>query len=194
MAILSFPSITPDSSTFGMVYNTQISLTSLSGIAQTVGTLNFGQMTLAESAALKAFLLELRGSAGRFFYSDISKTNPFASVTGSPTIESVSTNRIIRVTLGSSSPALAQGDYVQLGSDDQRELKYILSSTNISGDTYDLTIEPAIRRTDFIGLSVVYNGPKGVFFLSADDQAMWSVRSKALLSDINLDFTEMFIS
>lgn len=201
MAILSFPSITPESQDFGITYNTQISTTPLSGIAQTVempgarwrGSMGFSSMTSAESAGLKAFLLELRGSAGRFFYGDVSKTATLLAVTGSPTIDSPSTNRIIRTTLGAGSPAFSVGDYVQLGTDDQRELKMIISSTLVSGDTFDIIVEPMIRRTDYLGLSIVYVNPKGVFLLSSDTQALWSVRSKALLSDINLDFIEMFV-
>lgn len=200
MAILTFPSITPEIQDFGIKYNTQISTSSISGVVQTVelpgarwrGSLSFRDMTLLESADLKAFLLELRGSAGLFFFGDLAHTSPFNTVTGSPTIDSASTNRIIRVTLGASSPAFSTGDYVQIGADDQRELKMILDSTNVAGDTYDLTIEPMIRRTDYVGLSVVYTNPKGVFMLTTDEQGTWGIRSKARLSDMSMEFIEMY--
>ena len=200
MAILTFPSIVPDTQNFGIEYNTQVSSSQISGVVQTVelpgarwvGNLNFVDMTKSESADLKAFMLELRGSAGRFFYGDITHTSPFNAVTGSPTIDSASTARVIRVTLGSSSPAFSTGDYVQIGADDYRELKMVLSSSLVGGDTYDLTVEPMIRRTDYVGLSVVYTDPKGVFLLSSNDQARWATTSKALLSDMTLDFIEVF--
>lgn len=200
MAILTFPSIVPDTQNFGIEYNTQVSSSQISGVVQTVelpgarwvGNLNFVDMTKSESADLKAFMLELRGSAGRFFYGDITHTSPFNAVTGSPTIDSASTARVIRVTLGSSSPAFSTGDYVQIGADDDRELKMVLSSSLVGGDTYDLTVEPMIRRTDYVGLSVVYTDPKGVFLLSSNDQARWATTSKALLSDMTLDFIEVF--
>ncbi len=200
MAVLTFPNITPDIIDFGIIYNTQISSSPISGIMQTVelpgarwkGSMSFRDMTPQASAALKAFLLRLRGSAGRFYYNDLSHTAPFNSVTGSPTVESPSTVNIIRVTLGASSPVFSEGDYIQIGTDEDRELKMIMSSANVSGDTYDLTIEPKLRRTDFIGQSVVYNNPTGVFLLSSSDQAAWAVRSKALLSDISLDFVEVY--
>ena len=201
MAILTFPAIVPETQDFGIRYNTQISTSTISGIAQTVelpgarwnGSISFTDMTLSESAALKGFMLELRGSAGRFFYGDQTHTSPFNAVIGSPTVESASTPRFVRVTLGSSSPEFSPGDYVQVGTDDQRELKMVISSTVVSGDTYDLVIEPMIRRTDYIGLPVVYNDPQGVFILTADDQAKWSARSKAALTNMSLDFTEMFV-
>ena len=200
MAILSFPAVDPDTQQFGIKYNTQISSSEISGITQTVelpgarwaGSLSFTDMSKAESALLKVFLLNLRGSSGRFFYGDTSHKNPFNAVTGTPTIESGSTPRLITVTLGSSSPVLSAGDYIQVGNDDARELKMVLSSAVVSGDTHQLTIEPMIRRTDYVGLSVGYSNAKGVFLLTSSDQANWGIRSKALLSDMNIEFIEVF--
>ena len=68
----------------------------------------------------------------------------------------------------------------------------VLLSTSVAGDTYDLTIEPMIRRTTYLGQSVVYTNPKGVFLLNTSDQAKWATRSKALLTDMSLQFTEVF--
>ena len=200
MAVLTFPSITPETQEFGIKYNTQISTSTISGINQTVelpgarwsGGMGFRDMTVAESATLKSFLLELRGASGLFFYGDITHTSPFNIVTGSPTILSASTPKIIKITLGASSPALSQGDYLQLGTDDLRELKMIISSTNTGGDNYDLVIEPMIRRIDFLGLSVVFTNPKGKFMLISDDQSKWASRSKAQLSDMSIEFIEIF--
>lgn len=200
MAILNYPSITPELQDFGIQYNTQISTTTISGVNQTVelpgarwlGNVSFRDMTLIESASLKTFLLELRGSAGLFFYGDISHTSPFNSVTGSPTVLGGSTVRIIKVTLGGGSPSFSSGDYIQIGTDDQRELKMIITSTNTGGDDYDLVLEPLIRRTDFVTQSVVFTDPKAVFMLTGDAQGKWGIRSKVFLSDMNLEFVEVF--
>jgi hypothetical protein len=199
MAIFTFPSITPDTQDFGIRYNTQISTTSLSGITQTVelpgarwkGGLSFRDLTPVDSADLKAFLLKLRGSSGRFFFGDLSHALPFNNVVDSLTIESGSTARLIRVTYaGGGSARLTTGDYVQIGADDTRELRYIVNETIVSGNTYDIQVEPMLRRIDYVGLSLVYTNPVGVFLLDSDEQAAWGVRSKALLSDINLSFVE----
>lgn len=200
MAILTYPNITPETQSFGIQYNTQVSTSTISGVNQTVelpgarwkGNVSFRDVPNAESAELKSFLLELRGSSGTFFYGDITHTDPFLAVTGSPTILGGSTRRIIKITLGGGSPEFSEGDYLQLGTNDQRELKYILSSTSTGGDNYDIQIEPMIRIQTFIGLSVGYNNPKGVFMLTSDTQASWSTRSKAFLSDINIEFIEIF--
>lgn len=200
MAILTYPSsILPEIHEFGIKYNTQVSTSTINGVTQRVelpgarwlGSMSFRDLTPTESATLKTFLLELRGSSGSFFFGDLSHTSPFNTVTGSPTIAAGSTPRIIRTTVSSGS--FSSGDYIQIGADDQRELKMVISSSLVGGNTYDLAIEPMIRRTDYIGLSITYSNPKGVFFLTESDQAKWSVRSKAQLQDISIQFIELFL-
>ena len=199
MAILTYPtSILPEVQDFGIKYNTQVSTSTINGVTQRVempgarwmGSMSFRDLTPQDAATLKTFLLELRGSSGEFFFGDLSHTSPFNTVTGSPTIAAASTARIIRVTLSSGS--FSPGDYIQIGADDQRELKMVISSSLVGGSTYDLTIEPMIRRTDYVGLSVVYTNPKGVFFLTESDQARWSTRSKAHIQDMSIEFIELF--
>jgi hypothetical protein len=196
---LTFPNIIPDNQTFGIEYNTQVSSSTLSGIIQTVelpgarwkGTMSFKDMTPADSAELKAFLLELRGSSGRFYINDLSHTEPFLTVTGSPTVSSAPTAyRVIRAT--TTTNPFSVGDYIQIGTDTDRELKMIIDATQFSGLTYDYTVEPMIRRTDYIGQTITYSNPTGKFMLDTSDQAMWGIRSKALLSDINISFIEAF--
>lgn len=198
MAILTYPSITPEIQNFGIKYNTQVSTSTINGVNQTVelpgarwlGDCSFRDLTLADAADLKAFLLELRGAAGNFFYGDITHTDPFLAVTGSPTILATSTRRLIKITLtgGEFSP----GDYIQIGTGDTRELKMVVFSTDIGGGNFNVIIEPMIRIETFIGLSVIYNNPKGVFMLTSDIQGKWASRSKAQLSDINMEFVEIF--
>lgn len=199
MAILTFPNITPESFDFGIKYNTQVSTTSMSGITQTVelpgarwaGSMSFRDLSVSESAALKAFLLELRGSSGRFYFGDITHTSPFNTITGEPlNIESTSDARTIVVSPsnGGSGGVFSVGDYVQVGTDVNRELKMVIG---VSGTTtQSLTIEPLMRRIDYTSQSLIYTNPTGVFFLSSDDMAKWSVRSKAKLSDISISFIE----
>lgn len=194
MAILTFPTITPETFDFGIRYNTQVSTTTLSGITQTVelpgarwaGSMTFRDLSPADSAELKAFLLELRGSAGRFYLGDITHTSPFTTVTGSVTIESTSSPRILDVT--PSSGSFSVGDYIQVGTDANRELKMIVAQSGSNPQA--ITVEPIIRRTDYVGQTITYTNPTGVFFLSSDDMAKWSVRSKAKLSDISISFVE----
>ncbi len=200
MAILTYPTtILPEVHEFGIKYNTQVSTSTINGVTQRVelpgarwmGGLSFRDLTPEDSATLKSFLLELRGSSGSFFFGDLTHTSPFSTVTGSPDVETGSTARILKTTV--SSGTFTAGDYIQIGSDDSRELKMIVGATNTGGNAWDLTIEPMIRRTDYIGLPIVYTNPKGVFFLTESDQARWSVRSKALLQDMSIEFIELFL-
>ena len=194
MAILTFPTITPETFDFGIKYNTQVSTTTMSGITQTVelpgarwmGSMTFRDLSPADSAELKAFLLELRGSAGRFYLGDISHTSPFNTVTGSITVESTSTARSLDVT--PSSGSFSVGDYIQVGSGANQELKMVVAQSG--SNPQSIQIEPMMRRTDFVGQTVTYTNPKGIFFLMSDDMARWSVRSKAKLSDISISFVE----
>ena len=200
MAILTYPTtILPEVHEFGIKYNTQVSTSTINGVTQRVelpgarwmGGLSFRDLTPEDSATLKSFLLELRGSSGSFFFGDLTHTSPFSTVTGSPDVETGSTAKILKTSV--SSGTFTAGDYIQIGSDDSRELKMIVGATNTGGNAWDLTIEPMIRRTDYIGLPIVYTNPKGVFFLTESDQARWSVRSKALLQDMSIEFIELFL-
>jgi len=194
MAILSFPNITPESFDFGIRYNTQVSTTTLSGITQTVelpgarwaGSMSFRDLSPSDSAELKAFLLELRGISGRFFLGDITHPSPFNTVTGTFNAEATSGIRTIDVT--PSSGSFSVGDYIQVGNDDNRELKMVISESGSSPQS--LIIEPLMRRTDYDNKPVIYTNPTGVFLLESDDLAKWSVRSKARLSDISISFIE----
>lgn len=87
MPTLNFPSIVPSSVSFGIKYNTQINISTLSGTVQTVevpgarwvADLSFDDMQAAESRVLAAFLAELRGASGRFYLYDHSHKDPRGS-------------------------------------------------------------------------------------------------------------------
>ena len=87
MAILTFPTIVPSSISFGIKYNTQINISTLSGAVQTVeipgarwvANMSFSDMEAAETRVLAAFFAELRGSSGRFRLYDFSHKNPRGS-------------------------------------------------------------------------------------------------------------------
>lgn len=199
MATETFPSLVPEAQTFGIKYNTQISTSALSGVSQVVempgarwrGSITFRDLTPSDAAILQTFLLKLRGSAGLFFYADQSRTSPQTAITGSLTVESGSTNRLVYTT--PSTGGFTAGDYIQIGADgDSPELKMI---TNVSGPPASqqaLTVEPAIRRTDYLGKTITYTNPKGEFRFINENQLIWSIRSKALLTDINLEYLEFF--
>ena len=78
MPTLTFPSITPKSVSFGVRFSTQINTSPLSGAVQTVevpgarwvADIEFSDLDSTETRELVAFLLQLRGAAGRFYLYD----------------------------------------------------------------------------------------------------------------------------
>lgn len=199
MAAINFPSLIPESTTFGIRYNTQISTSALSGVSQVVempgarwrGNITFRDLVPSDAADLQAFMLELRGSAGLFHYGDPSRTSPQTQITGTLEVETGSTSRLIYTT--PSTGGFSVGDYIQIGATgDSPEYKMVISVSGPPASQQALTIEPAMRRTDYLGKTIVYSNPVGEFRLINEDQLMWAVRSKAYLTDINLEFLEFF--
>jgi hypothetical protein len=145
-------------------------------------------MNSSQSAALKAFLLKLRGSSGRFFFGDLELNAPQDStLSGAITIQSGSTARDIIINAPTTGD-FSVGDRIQIGTDNTREYKMIVEVNSPN----TLRVESMIRRIDYVGLTVNYTAPTGVFMLDSDNQASWGITSKALLSDINLSFVEAF--
>lgn len=192
MAVKSFPPVVPESITFGLQHNVQVSVSPLNGITQTielpgarwVSTITYTDLKDTEADSLKAWLLSLRGMSGRFFLYDYGKTTPTQGITGSPTIQTGSTARTLIIP--TSGGDFSVGDYIQVGTDDNRELKMIVEVA--TGNVY--TIEPAMRRVDYVGLNVVYNNCSTKFMLTTNEQSQWNTRTKAYLNDIKIDCVE----
>lgn len=192
------PNITPDTQEFGIRYNTQVSSTSLSGIVQTVelpgarwfGSMSFRDLTTADSATLKAWLLELRGSSGRFYFGDLELTSSQGTISGSPIVTGGTARQIV---ISGHSGSLAVGDRISIYNDAQTEREYKMIIEVVNSTTYK--IEPMLRMPIADADDVIYGPtpkPTGVFMLDADDHAKWSIRSKAKLSDIAFSFVEAF--
>lgn len=200
MPAIDFPSgLTPETQTFGIKYNTQISTSAISGVSQVIempgarwrGSISFRDLLPADAATLQKFMLELRGSAGLFHYRDLSRTRTQATVSGILTVEAGSTNRLVKTT--PSNGGFTAGDYIQIGAKgDSPEYKMVISVSGAPASQQTLTIEPALRRTDYIGKSLVHINPVGEFRLINEAQLLWSIRTKAKLADINLEFLEFF--
>lgn len=140
------------------------------------GEVTFQPMRRSTSAALQAFLLELRGKSGTFLFSDPDALGLLgaggtiivngAGQTGTSLLVdgmTLSTNNILR-----------PGDYFQLGSGATRTLHMATQALNSNGSGEGtLTFEPPIKLSPADNSAVVITDPKGVFKLS-ENAAQWN--------------------
>lgn len=202
VTILDFDSlgVVPDSAEFGITYNTLIHTSPLSGATQTLEMpgarwkmrLSFRNLEPSEGRKLASFLTRLRGAAGRFYCHDYGRPTPqniTTSLNSTTLVSTVSAGSNSVSLTGYSTGSLTVGDYISIGNNGLRELKIIVADNN--NGLY--TIEPKMRATKSAGTPVIVNKPSTVFMLSSDEQAYWSTRSKAFLSDIDIDAVEIFL-
>jgi hypothetical protein len=206
MAVLNWETdasdITPDTCEFGISFNSLIHTSSLSGISQTMELpgarwrlkLSFKDLEPTESRVLISFLTRLRGSAGRFYCYDFGRATSRGDI--DDTVLVAIADSVTQVTLkdsegGAVNGSLEVGDYISIGNDTDRELKMI--TNDLGGDSYN--IEPGFRKTlaSYTDDPVAYTKGLATFMLSSDEQAYWSTRSKALITDIDIDAYEVFL-
>jgi hypothetical protein len=200
MATLNFPTIIPSSVSFGIKYNTQINVSSLSGATQTievpgarwVATLSFDDLEAYEGRVMAAFLAELRGASGRFYLQDHSHTTPRGAGGSGITVtaETSSGTTIPTTGWGISAPnILRKGDDIEL---ENKELKIITLDvdSDVSGNA-TLTFEPPIRNTITNASAVVLTDCEAIMLLS-EDENRWTTNNPGLLTDFSIDCVEGF--
>jgi len=194
----------PDTMTFGLSYNTQISTSPLNGSIKTVqlpggrwsARLSYNNLSEDETNTLLAWLGSLQGMAGRFTMYDFSHP---ATKNGVSTrnIASVAAAGGLNIISFDASPAgeLEIGDMFTINLDSpyggEKELKIVVDKTD--SNTY--TVEPEFRRetTDYPGLSIS-TGTNALcrMMLTSDDQAEKAVQSKIYLGSITIECAEQF--
>ena len=208
----NFPAILPTSVQFGLRSNTQVFSSPFSSSVQTVrmpgaawfGTANFDDLEEAEARELIAFLMEMDGMQGRFYFGDLSKMTPRGAATGIARVRGGSqTGNAINVDglSGSTSNVFLPGDYIAFDTTQGRELHMVTQSanTNSSGQA-TLSISPSIRTSPAndaivtIGSSItsgIGNTDLSCVMRLQADQSSWSVRAP-IVSSIRVSFVEAF--
>jgi hypothetical protein len=164
---------------WGIITNSQTFRSPLSGSVQTLElpgarwrvTLTFNNLKRAERAALKAFLAQLRGPAGRFTLHNFAEPTPQGAATGTPLVNGASQTGASLATDGwtpNITGILKAGDYFAVGG----ELKIITAdaSSNGSGQA-TLEFEPPLRASPADNASITTSQPTATFMLQDDDQA-----------------------
>lgn len=208
----NFPAILPTSIQFGLRSNTQVFSSPFSSSVQTVrmpgaawyGTANFDDLEEAEARELIAFLMEMDGMQGRFYFGDLSKMTPRGTATGVARVNAATSSGNSLAVDGLSANltnAFLPGDYIAFETTQGRELHMVTQAvgTNSSGQA-TLTISPSIRTSPVndavvtIGSSItggIGNTDLSCVMRLQADQSAWSVQAP-VVSSIRVAFVEAF--
>jgi hypothetical protein len=199
MPILTWPTLSrklPPQLDWSLVSNTQTFQSPLSGSVQTVEmpgarwrvSFTLSSLDAADSAALRSFLVQLRGQAGRFYLHNFARPTPRGIATGTPVVSGASQTGNTLVTSGWSNSVagiLKAGDYFSVNS----ELKMLVADASSNGSgVATLTFEPPLRSSPANGASITTNKPTATFRLD-EDTVRW-VTSAPLLDTISIAATE----
>jgi hypothetical protein len=183
MAILTFPSITPNANAWGIVSNTQESRSELDGTVQTLGlpgdiwtdVLTFTNVYNPDARILRAFLASLRGTAGRFWLSPPGYLR-VGSATGLPLVSGASQTGSSLITDGwtaSQAGTLLAGDYFQFDA----ELKMMTADANSNGSGQaTLNFVPPIRVSPADNAPIIVTSPSCVMKLKDNQQSRWPLQ------------------
>ena len=192
MAILTFPEIIPNRAEFGLTSNTQAFESPLSGAVQTVelpgarwfARLTFDNRSREKAAALEAFLVRLRGQAGRFYLHDHSHPAPFGAASGSPYVAGAGQTGTSLLTAGwtpNTSAVLKARDYFQVGN----KLRMLVADAGSDGSGFAaLVFEPPLITAPSDLAQLIVNKPCAVMML-AGKEIGWSAR-RGILKSVSL--------
>lgn len=206
-------SILPASIEFGIITNTLVSTSPLTGGVKTLElpgarwkmSMSFEDLEQRYIREVMAFFMSLRGMAGRFQMYDLSHYTPFNGNIGSNiSISSVNSRNEIQFNsnLGNTtSTGFKLGDYFSVlyspevwdSTTYYAELKMITKVVNVSNRTYQF--EPALRgptSSRYVGRVITTDKPKATFMLSSDEQIYWPSQGKVSTSSLQVEGVEVF--
>lgn len=200
MTTYTFPTLSrlPRSFDFGLASNTITFQSPLSGTTQTIEfpsprwQFNFSIENLDESdsALLQAFLVQLRGQAGRFYMYNMARPAPRGSNLGTPVVSGASQTGTTLTTSGwtiSQTGVLKIGDFFSIGG----ELKMVVGAdvNSDSGGLATITFEPPIRTSPADASFVDTSSPTAIFKLT-EDVSQW-VTSSPVITTFNISGVEV---
>ena len=204
MTILTFPHTeisAPSRVSWRLVPRTQVFSSPLNGGEQTSeqpgarweADITWAALTKAEVRRLRAFVVQLRGRAGRFYLFDFSHTTPAGVGTGTPLVNGASQTGNSLITDGwtpSTTGILKAGDYFTLSSG---ELKMLTADADSdAGGNATLSFEPPIRVSPANNGAITLTRPPAVMRLVDDGQDLFAVEG-SLVMDYTLRAVEAFL-
>lgn len=182
MTTLAFPTgIVPQTTMFKSVANTKLHTSPLNGYIQALylpgtrwaATYTFPPMDGENAAILKAFLMSLEGSAGRFYGKDFSYAGARGVATGTPLVNGASQTGGTLITDGwtaGQTGILKKGDYFTVNN----ELKMMTADVNSDGSgNATLQFKPNLRSSPNDNASIEVSAPTCVMMLTDNDQTQW---------------------
>jgi len=135
-------------------------------------------MKRADAEYWISFLLKLNGSYGTFLLGDPNGATARGVATGTPLVNGASQTGSDLITDGwtpNTTGILKAGDYIQLGGGASALLHKVLDDVNSDGSgNATLTLWPDLRTAPSDNAAIVVSAPKGVFRLTANQQA-WDI-------------------
>lgn len=178
MTTLSWPTLTrsaPRVIDFSLVPNTQSFSSSLSGSVQTVELpgarwkISFTMENLAEadSALLQAFMVKLRGRAGRFYLHNFARSEPRGTQRGTPLVKgALQTGTTLVIDACTVGATLLAGDFFAVNG----ELKMVVADATADGaGEMSLTFEPPLRSSPADNDALTLSSPTATFMLAGDE-------------------------
>lgn len=184
MTTLTWPTLTrsaPRSLEWSLVPNTVTFTSPLSGAVQTVEfpgarwkvSFSMDNLQESDSAALQAFLLRLRGRAGRFYLHNFARATPRGTLTGTPLVKGASqTGASLLIDGCAVGATLKAGDFFGVNG----ELKMVVADATANGaGEMTLSFEPPLRAAPADNAALTLSSPTATFML-ANDETKWSTQ------------------
>lgn len=207
MSSINWPSgLVPVDVMLGLAFNTQVSVSDLSGYVQTKELpgarwsmgLRMPELGRTEGAAeLEAFLARLRGQAVRAVMPVFGRASPRGTWAGAPAVtnnigspELVQTGTTLEVNGFTAFTTVKAGDYFNLGSGGQL-LMVTADGMADSGGRLTLSVQPAIRSAPAHGTLLDFTNPVVPLMILTDPHPRWRIKLDGD-NDFALDLIEVF--
>lgn len=203
MTILTFPAIiNPSQVLWRLLSKTQVHESPFSGAMQTLrqpaerwaATLTWNRLTQSDWRLMSAFLAQLNGQAGRFYYGPVHAPR-LATGSGTPAINgSVQTGSTISIDgWGASAQAFKAGDYFSYNDANGRPMLYIVTAdiSATGAGVANVPVAPQVRRSVADGTAVEITSPVAVFRLASDDMGL--TNSPGPWGSVSIDIIEALV-
>jgi hypothetical protein len=207
MSSINWPSnLTPVEIELGLKFNTQVSVSDLSGYVQTVElpgarwSMSLRMPPLersGESSLMEAFIAKLRGQAVRAVMPVFTRGAPLGGWAGSPKVNNnvgspslSQTGTTLHCMDFTASTTVKAGDYFNLGPAGQL-LMVTEDGTADGGGLLQLSVQPAIRTAPAHLTALDFTNPVVPLMILTDPHPRWRI-TPGDINEFALDFIEVF--